>query len=207
MVSSAKKTDLHDSPKSCFTAAGCLIVDKKVLLVHHKKLGLWLNPGGHIEPDELPHQAAEREFYEETGIVVEAFYTNYELFTTSKDKKSKPQTQVAHDLETAMENRRSYFAPNPISTNHHWISEQNYLNRLAGSADREAQWQKGCEQHINFLYLVRPLGTIQLRPDMTEVLDARWFTLDQLQSIDAGDQIKQEIELAFWIDAKLQKDL
>jgi 8-oxo-dGTP diphosphatase len=33
-------------------------------------LGIWLAPGGHIEENELPQQAAEREFLEETGVKV-----------------------------------------------------------------------------------------------------------------------------------------
>ncbi len=39
--------------------------------MHHKLIGAWLPPGGHLEPFELPHEAAVREAYEETGIRVE----------------------------------------------------------------------------------------------------------------------------------------
>ena len=41
-----------------------------MLLHHHRKLGMWLPPGGHIERDELPDDAAVREVFEETGIRV-----------------------------------------------------------------------------------------------------------------------------------------
>lgn len=41
------------------------------MLVHHKRLGAWVPPGGHIEPGELPHQTAIRETLEETGIAVD----------------------------------------------------------------------------------------------------------------------------------------
>lgn len=41
-----------------------------VLLHPHPKLGIWLPPGGHIEPDELPDDAAVRETDEEAGISV-----------------------------------------------------------------------------------------------------------------------------------------
>lgn len=41
----------------------------KVLLVKHKKYGQrWMCPGGHIELDEEPNQAAIREAKEETGL-------------------------------------------------------------------------------------------------------------------------------------------
>lgn len=40
----------------------------EVLLVDHVKSGLFLPPGGHIEPDEHPAAAASRECREELGI-------------------------------------------------------------------------------------------------------------------------------------------
>ncbi|BCB81211.1 NUDIX domain-containing protein [Phytohabitans flavus] len=43
----------------------------RVLLVHHNKIGLWLYPGGHVDPNEDPAQAAVREVREEAGIDVE----------------------------------------------------------------------------------------------------------------------------------------
>lgn len=44
--------------------------DKKILLVKHKKNRRWTQPGGHIENDETPEEAALREVYEETGIKI-----------------------------------------------------------------------------------------------------------------------------------------
>ncbi|TSC63582.1 MAG: hypothetical protein G01um101493_410 [Microgenomates group bacterium Gr01-1014_93] len=41
---------------------------KKILLIHHKKLGRWMQPGGHIEKFENPVVAAIREVLEETGL-------------------------------------------------------------------------------------------------------------------------------------------
>lgn len=40
----------------------------RTLLVHHKKNNKWLPPGGHIEWNENPIQAAIREVKEETGL-------------------------------------------------------------------------------------------------------------------------------------------
>lgn len=40
----------------------------RVLLHRHKRLGRWLQPGGHLEPGETPWQAAVRETREETGV-------------------------------------------------------------------------------------------------------------------------------------------
>ena len=40
----------------------------QVLLVYHHKFQKWLPPGGHLEPNELPHECALREVREETGV-------------------------------------------------------------------------------------------------------------------------------------------
>ncbi len=40
----------------------------KTLLVHHRKIGKWMSPGGHQEDGENPIENAVREVREETGI-------------------------------------------------------------------------------------------------------------------------------------------
>jgi 8-oxo-dGTP pyrophosphatase MutT (NUDIX family) len=54
-----------------FTVAVFVVWEGRVLLHRHHKLGMWLPPGGHIEEDELPDEAAVREVWEETGVRVE----------------------------------------------------------------------------------------------------------------------------------------
>ncbi len=54
-----------------FTVAVFVVCQGKVVLHRHRKLGLWLPPGGHIEQGELPDEAALREVMEEAGIAVE----------------------------------------------------------------------------------------------------------------------------------------
>src|ERR1700728_4814961 len=54
--------------KKHFTASAVVMEQSHILLVHHRRIGAWLPPGGHIEENELPHQAAIRETKEETGI-------------------------------------------------------------------------------------------------------------------------------------------
>jgi len=54
-----------------FTVAIFVVHERKVLLVHHRKLGKWLPLGGHIELNEDPEAAALREAKEESGLDVE----------------------------------------------------------------------------------------------------------------------------------------
>jgi 8-oxo-dGTP pyrophosphatase MutT (NUDIX family) len=61
----------HIHEKIDFTASVYIVYGKKVLLHMHKKLGIWLQPGGHIELDEDPIQAVMREAKEETGLDIE----------------------------------------------------------------------------------------------------------------------------------------
>lgn len=41
-----------------------------VLLVRHARFGLWVFPGGHVDPGETPDEAAAREVQEETGLLI-----------------------------------------------------------------------------------------------------------------------------------------
>ena len=51
----------------------------KVLLIHHKKLDMWLPVGGHIERNETPDAAVLREAKEEVGLDVEIIQTDATL--------------------------------------------------------------------------------------------------------------------------------
>ncbi len=62
--------------KKCITS-GCIIIkDGKTLLLRHMKLNKWLYPGGHVEENETPVEAAIREAKEETGYNVRIIYKN-----------------------------------------------------------------------------------------------------------------------------------
>jgi 8-oxo-dGTP pyrophosphatase MutT (NUDIX family) len=51
--------------------ASCYVVDaaeRQLLLHHHRRLGRWLQLGGHVEGDEAPSATALREGSEESGL-------------------------------------------------------------------------------------------------------------------------------------------
>jgi 8-oxo-dGTP pyrophosphatase MutT (NUDIX family) len=53
------------------TASGIVVGPRGTVLHLHKRLGIWMQPGGHIDPGETPAVAARREANEELGIGVE----------------------------------------------------------------------------------------------------------------------------------------
>ena len=57
--------------KTDITVVAYIIYENKVLLTHHKKLDLWLPPGGHVEPNEDFEIALLREIKEELDIEIE----------------------------------------------------------------------------------------------------------------------------------------
>lgn len=51
--------------------ASAVVVGRRGTVLHlHRRLGRWLQPGGHVEPGESPASAALREAGEETGLGV-----------------------------------------------------------------------------------------------------------------------------------------
>ena len=53
-----------------FTASALILNPEKTktLLVEHRKLGIWVQPGGHADGDESLENVARREVEEETGV-------------------------------------------------------------------------------------------------------------------------------------------
>jgi 8-oxo-dGTP pyrophosphatase MutT (NUDIX family) len=70
LTTAADPFDRDLRPAHVTASAVVLSEDRSwVLLVRHKKLGLWLQPGGHVDPgDACLADAARREAVEETGV-------------------------------------------------------------------------------------------------------------------------------------------
>jgi 8-oxo-dGTP pyrophosphatase MutT (NUDIX family) len=54
-----------------FTSTVYIFHENKVLLHRHPKHNKWLPPGGHLEANETPPEAARREVKEETGLDIQ----------------------------------------------------------------------------------------------------------------------------------------
>ena len=58
----------RDADPTHVTGSAVVTGPAGVLLHRHKRLGMWLQPGGHLEAGETPWEAARREAEEETGL-------------------------------------------------------------------------------------------------------------------------------------------
>jgi ADP-ribose pyrophosphatase YjhB (NUDIX family) len=169
---------LKYTARICHTASGFVIVDQKILLVKHKKLGFWLAPGGHVNEGELLHHAAVREVFEETGLRV----------------------QIINPWP-ALSSKTSTYIPSPFSTNLHWISKDRYQQRIASKDPDKPQvsskWPLGCEQHINYGFLAIPTPLHQkIVFDQVETDGINWFSEEEVRTLETTQDIKQEIECA-----------
>ncbi|MEO5949519.1 MAG: NUDIX domain-containing protein [Candidatus Saccharimonas sp.] len=60
---------LHTGPRETdFTVTGYVVHDERVLMQIHRKHGIWLAPGGHVEWDQTPVEALYDELEQEAGI-------------------------------------------------------------------------------------------------------------------------------------------
>ncbi len=57
--------------KTELVVEGYILHDDKILLIHHKKLDIWIPVGGHIDSNETPDEALIREVKEEIGMDIE----------------------------------------------------------------------------------------------------------------------------------------
>ncbi|MFH1247083.1 MAG: NUDIX domain-containing protein [Candidatus Micrarchaeota archaeon] len=54
-----------------YTVSVFVISNQRILLLKQSRSSYWLLPSGHVEDNELPHEAAIREVREETGLEIE----------------------------------------------------------------------------------------------------------------------------------------
>jgi 8-oxo-dGTP pyrophosphatase MutT (NUDIX family) len=77
------------------TASAFVISSRGVILHRHRRLGIWVQPGGHIDVGEAPDAACLRETKEETGLEVRHL-DPVELFHV--DVHAGPNAHTHYDL-------------------------------------------------------------------------------------------------------------
>jgi 8-oxo-dGTP pyrophosphatase MutT (NUDIX family) len=81
-----------------FVATVYVVSDGATCLHEHERLGMWLPPGGHIDRDELPHEAALREAREETGLDVELVVERGDLDSDTASSLPEPRHFLLEDI-------------------------------------------------------------------------------------------------------------
>ncbi len=84
----------------CVYFAGYDAVNRQVFLGHHKKSGLWLFNGGHVDIGELPSETMKREAGEEWGkhIQLEQVYTPSLIAITQVQESAKQRCRTHYDV-------------------------------------------------------------------------------------------------------------
>lgn len=71
-------------------------LERKILLVHHKKANLWLPPGGHVEWNEHPKETVAREMQEELCTEAVLFLEDPLFLTVTETvNEISPHTDVS----------------------------------------------------------------------------------------------------------------
>jgi 8-oxo-dGTP pyrophosphatase MutT (NUDIX family) len=129
---SLKEPLSREQPVAHFTGSALVTDGARVALVFHRKLSRWLQPGGHVEPEDGGDLCltALREAREETGLPV----------------KLHPR------------------APRPLDVDVHSIP---------------ARPEAPAHLHLDVRFLVVTDPSAKLVMDAAEVVDVRWFSLDE----------------------------
>jgi 8-oxo-dGTP pyrophosphatase MutT (NUDIX family) len=82
-----------------FTATVYIVNEGAVALHRHDRLGIEIPPGGHVDRDELPHEAGLREVAEETGLDAELLDDTEPVAAPDGERLPDPRYQMLYDID------------------------------------------------------------------------------------------------------------
>lgn len=131
-----------------------LLIDQeadKILLVDHKKAGLWLPAGGHVEINEHPKNTVERELMEELGVPPD-FISNDPIFLTV----AKTVGQIACHTDVSL-----WYALHGSSSQNYMFDQEEFFQIKwffpdIIPYDQADPHLKRCIQKMQFLQFLKP---------------------------------------------------
>ena len=151
----------HIHEKIDFTVAIFVVQNRRVLLIHHRKLEKWLPLGGHIELDEDPEQAALREAREESGLEVELLGDRPPTTGTGTRALIAPRFLDIHRITDSHEHIGMIY----------WARPKNGVVTLANAEHQDIRW---CS--------VEELENLE--PPMTEAV--KWYCQRAIEEMTSG---------------------
>jgi 8-oxo-dGTP pyrophosphatase MutT (NUDIX family) len=82
-----------------FTATVYVVEGGAVALHRHDRLGIRVPPGGHVDRDELPHEAGLREVREETGLEATLLDETDDVGAPAGRALPQPRHQMLYDID------------------------------------------------------------------------------------------------------------
>ena len=172
-----------------FTATGIVFNPTgKILMMKHKKLGVWLPPGGHIDDNELPCDACLREIFEETGVNAKIVSANTPIGTGDDCKElAQPLVillediaiPVSHDTDGAETTNAStaFFATGSVDVKRNCDIEQNWRHN-----------------HIDLVYMCRAESDSIVQNDESD--EVGWFSPEEVQLLDTFENVRRVVAKA-----------
>ena len=142
-----------------FVATAYVFDDEgRVLMLWHPKHKRWLPPGGHLDENELPEEAAIRECKEETGLDVEIVEGGADFYGRNRIQGTTMKLPAAMFLEN--------------------------IPAFGGTAEKPAQPE---HQHMDFVFVCRRKDPSQpIAPESPDDV-VRWFTMDDVRAMGPGE--------------------
>ena len=123
-----------------FVATVYVVSDGAVALHEHDKLGMWLPAGGHIDRDELPHEAALRETREELGFDVDLVAPQERITSATVESIPQPQHFLLEDINVDADGPESETARSLPQPRQFLLEDINVTPEGVG------------HQHVDFVY-------------------------------------------------------